>query len=506
MPTINIPVNEEIQKRLTKYERCRVLAEDDESAFLGDTNHKYIFKLAHESAAAYEIRKQVFINGLVNPSIELLTAPGNTIFRKAPKEEIEADDNSLLFNFAQNVNLSKSNPTPLLRWMQEEACTQLRQYGTVFVVFDQFPVNALSKEQRLQERIWPYITKLLPDQVLNWYFGIDGQLEWFAYKTCVPEAWTDPTVMPKKDEQIRILFRDKMVIKHSGQDVPDEIKPHNFGFVPVVWQSAYTTNSNQIIGDCSFFTSAKLIISAGNYIGCSNVELLKNSSPTLVMSTDSIDGMNSTTDKDGNVKLKKIDDSNVLTYAGEKVPAYLVRSLELIPLGNAQYQLYMAEAIENEKNAKSVRKKGVDGADVQQSGIQTAFEQDPIKANIASTAIDCEILHRKILSMASLILKDVEQVEWKVEYEREYDIKSFEQKLNNLKTFVADISGYPSETGKRTMYKSITSQITDDPKLAKTINQEIDEADMSEEIIKKEDIDKLMNPENMDPNKAKQGE
>jgi hypothetical protein len=79
-----------------------------------------------------------------------------------------------------------------------------------------------------------------------------------------------------------------------------------------------------------------------------------------------------------------------------------------------------------------------------------------------------------------------------VEYEKQYDIKSFETKLENLKKFVTDIKGYPSITGKREMYKSITEGITEDAEIAGTINNEIDTADVSESIVNNAALEALM--------------
>lgn len=487
----------DIVKRLAKYNRCRMLVDDDEDTILSDEKHDFVFKLPHESASQYAERKQIFVNGIINPSIELITAPGNTIYRSTPTEDIEPG-HELLSEFATNAVLGESNPTSLMQWMQEQACPQFRQYGTVWAVLDQPAVQATSLLDRIDRRVYPYVCKLLPWQVLYWQFGRDGDLLWFAYKVVVEPEWLDPSQdKPKTDIQVRILDRQSMTIHHGDNSV--EVLPHGFGFVPVVWQSSFIQDPAQMVGDCSFFVTSKLIISAANYLTCGNMELLKLSTPTLLMHQAALGQHNIDTDTKGNVRVKKVDENGLLIWDGDVAPAYLARELELVEVSRQRYQLYMDEAIENEKNAKSVRRKGVDGSDVQQSGIETAFERDPIEANIASTAGDCQALHTKILTMAHMIIEGVskapkpDDLPFTVQYEKHYDIKSFENRLEAVKVMTNDISGYPSETGKREIYKSLTPGITEDPDIAKTINEEIDNADLSENVIPSDRLDSIMN-------------
>jgi hypothetical protein len=202
---------------------------------------------------------------------------------------------------------------------------------------------------------------------------------------------------------------------------------------------------------------------------------------------------NSNIDNEGQVTLKKHYDETTMIYGGDKPPQFLTKDLQSIPVARDQYREYITEAINNEKNAKSIRKMGIGGEEVMQSGIAKAIERDPVQANIVSTATDCELLHRKILNMAAIILEEPLD-EINVEYEKQYDIKSFEDKLNNLVTFMTKVTDYPSITGKREMFKSVTEGITEEPETAKIINAEIDTADVSESIVNNAALEALMNP------------
>lgn len=486
---MRLPVNCEIEKRLQKYERSRILFEDDEQTLLDDAKHTYCFKLPHEKEVEYKYRKSIFVNGFVNPTLELINAPGNVIFRTAPKEEIAED--TLTHEFAENVTRSKVNKISLTRWMQDIAAPMLRLNGTCFIVMDMPQEAPLSKQDQIDRMITPYINYINPKNVINWEIE-NGEFVWFAYWGISKEPWNDFASKPPKPQKAIYVWDKNNLSIFIGNSAPI-VKPHNFGFAPVIYQAAYCGNSNDIVGDASFFTTSKLIFSAMNFLTCANMEILKYSSSLLLMPTEAICGENSTTDDSGNVVLKKQYDSTTFVYGGQTPPAFLTKDLQSIPIATEQYKLYMSEAIDNEKSAKSLGKLGVSGNDIAQSGIAKAIDRDPIEANIVATATDCESLHRKILSMACRILEERED-SIKVEYEKTYDIKSFDAKLENLKKFVNDIKGYPSITGKREMYKSITEGITEDPDKANTINTEIDNADVSESIVDNAALEALINP------------
>jgi hypothetical protein len=488
---IRIPVNPDIEKRAQKYERTRILFQDDEQTLRDDNTYTYCFKLPHETQTEYNFRKNIFINGFINPTLELINAPGNVIFREAPKEEIPED--SLTHEFAENVLRSKGNKISLTRWMQDIASPMFRLNGTVFVVMDMPPDITTSLQDQKDRMVYPYINFINPGDVINWEMEI-GEFSWFAYKTCSRLPWTDFTKAPPRMlKEIHVWDKVNLIIYRNGQQ--PEVKPHNFGFVPIIYQTSYPDSYNGVIGDCTFFTTAKLIFSAMNFLTCANIEVLKFSASLLLMAQQAVVAENSDIDNEGKITLKKHYDETTLIYGGDKPPQYLTKDLQSIPVARDQYRLYMAEAIENEKSNKSMGNKGVDGTDVMQSGIAKAIDRDPIEANIVSTATDCESLHKKILVMAAQMLEEKED-DISVEYEKKYDIKSFEDKLNNLKTIVTDIKGYPSITGKREMYKSITPGITEDPEIAKTINDEIDTADVSESIVNNAALEALISPGN----------
>ncbi len=484
---MKIPINCEIDKRLRKYERCRILFEDDEQTLLDDEKHLYCFRLPHDKATEYRYRKSIFVNSFINPTLELVNAPGNVIFRSAPKEEIP--EGSLTNKFSSNVTLSSNNQISLTRWMQDIASPMLRLNGTAFVVMDTPKETPISKQDQIDRRIYPYINYINPANVLNWEMQ-NGEFVWFAYEAYSRLPWLDPTQKaPRGQKETHIWDKEKLSIYRGNATA--EIKPHEYGFVPIIYQAAYCGSDNNIVGDSTFFTTAKLIFSAMNFMTCANMELLKFSSSLLMFPQNAICAENSTVDDNGKTVLKRQYDDTVIVYSGEKEPGFLTKDLDSIPAAVNQYKIYMAQAIDNEKSAKSLGKAGVDGADIAQSGIAKAIDRDPIEANIVSTATDCEALHRKILNMAAKMLEETTE-KISVEYEKKYDIKSFETKLENLKKFVTDIKGYPSITGKREMYKSVTEGITEDAEIAKTINNEIDTADVSESIVDNAALEALM--------------
>ena len=499
MGKIVIPLKKELEEKHAKWKRIQVLIENDEDGLKEDN---FCLKLPNETVKAYNFRKKVFAVGFVNPAIELLTAPANTIFRNEIKEDVGAKD-TRLNKFIDNVLLGKENEIPLRQYMEETVCPQLRGYGTIFIVMDMPRINGEETEESQKEnRVWPYLNMITPLDVLNYQY-YNGELVWFAYKVKHRDVWGNPLEKQPKTENETRIWNRKQYIRVDSKGVAFYTYEHNWGFVPVIIQASFKSESSNVIGESPFITSSRYLITANNHLNTINMELWKYSNSLLLIHREAIGSENSTTNEKGEVQLKTIPDGSAFIWNGDEKPDYLIRDLQVIEPTLKQYQLYMDSAIDNERSAKSVSKSGYSGNEKVKSGVALIIERDPILANIVATAIDCETVHKRAIVMADRMINDgITRSQVKVEYDKKYDIRPFKDTLEIIKTVVKDLR-IPSETLTKTEYKKVADNEIKDLKVRKKAYSEIDSADVGESFVKDEEMENMLKGNNNLDNKDK---
>jgi len=189
---------------------------------------------------------------------------------------------------------------------------------------------------------------------------------------------------------------------------------------------------------------------------------------------------------------------------GEEKPDYLIRDLAVIEPTLAQYNLYMDSTIDNERSAKSVAKSGYSGSEAVKSGISLLIERDPILANIVATALDCEAIHKRSVVMADRMINDGKAKSTVVvEYDMRYDIKPFKDTLENIEKVIKDLR-IPSPTLIKHEYKKIADNEVKDLKLRKKVYSEIDSADVGEQFVKDEELEKIVDGQKKNIAKGKE--
>jgi len=485
-----IPLKNELKKMHEKWKRVQVLIENDETS-LGEDN--FCLKLPNETAKAYVARKKLFPIGFVNPAIELLTAPANTIFRNEIKEDIGVK-NTRLNMFLDNVMLGQENQVPLKQYMEETVCIQLRGYGTVFILMDMPRIDGkISEEAQKENRIWPYLNMIHPRDMINYEYK-NGELLWIEYKTDHRDPWENPLDKEPKTEPERRVWTQKQYIRKNLNNEIIVTIDHNWGFVPMIIQASFKADSSSVIGESPFLTSSRYIIAANNHLDGINMELWKYKNALLLIHRETITAENSSTNSEGEITLKTIPDGSALIWAGEKPPDYLIRDLAVIEPTIKQYNLYMDSAIDNERSAKSVAKSGYSGSEAVKAGISLLIERDPILANIIATALDCQVIHKRAVVMADKMINDGKAtVKPAIEYDMNYDIKPFKDNLANIKA-VIDLR-IPSETLTKAEYKKIADNEVKDLKIRKKVYSEIDAADVGEKVVSDEELENILTGE-----------
>lgn len=497
---ITIPVRRELSDKHDKWSRISVLIENNEEK-LKESN--FCLKLPNETLKAYEMRQKVFSVGFVNPSIELITAPANTIFRNEIKEEISVKDTRLNL-FQENVLRGRDNEVPLKQYMKESICTELRSNGTIFIIMDMPRIEVEQSEETQKEgRIWPYLNIIDNNSVLNYQY-VNGELLWFAYQVEHQDPWLDPAEkQPTTELETRYWTRTQYV--RIGKDGnPKEIIDHNLGFVPIIIQASFKPRPDSIIGESPFITTSRLLITANNHLNTINMELWKHSNALLLLHKASLIAENSSCDNEGNFSLKTIPDGSAFIWDGEQRPDYLIRDLAVIEPALQLYHLYMDAAIDNEKAASSVPKSGYSGEEAVKAGIALLIERDPIMANIVATALDMESIHNRILIMADKMINDGQKnAKIKVHYDKDYDLKSFKEDLENLKMIKNEIR-VPSKTLMEEEYKKVVVNEVKDKKTQKKCFVEIEEADEGDMFMRDEQLEGMLNQNKFPPNKKEE--
>ncbi len=454
--------NPEIKKVYPKWERVRVLSEECEEEYANDS---YFITLPNESKQGKKDRTPAYLIGFANFAGSLLRIKGDTVYQK----QVQRDKLSTMQEaFVKTADRSGQS---FQEMMQNEVAPCLSGYGTVFAVIDKPAVETVNAADE-EKRGIPYLTVLSPFQVVDFEWGSDGRLLWFQYTITTDDARTPDaaTVRAKDREKIVTWTRDEYIVKGSGAA---EKTPNPFGFVPVVIQAQFV-DPDKTIGKSSFFATSRYIF-AGNNLACaSNYEVFKNSSATLLMDVQDYEEEETQKDarsEDTNLrKLTKQTDEykNVFLYS-KTAPTYLARDLELITSAAARAKAYFDLALENEKSALSVNT-----AQTAESGVAKAYEFTSINGVLSAFARALQHFEYHALKMVADMT--AQQSEFTVTYPQDFDVRSFDQKLAYMEGLLK--VRFPSETGIREAYKSLTPDITENAEKQAAINTEVDGADV----------------------------
>jgi hypothetical protein len=472
MPKKPILQNGIISKKMWKWDRAEILLDQDEEAI----KEKFPVQFPNESDAAFIERKKYFIQTFVNITHDLVSAPVNSIFRQSIKANFESET-SLLKTFAENVTLG-NDPTPYERYIKDFVGIGLRTYGNVITVVDKPRIEV---KNRLDERKagMPYLSNVRPQDVLDWQMQ-DGSMVWFAYQRNYQPEWLDPIGTTKPDvETLQYIWtRDELIVQTGdGEFVSNLSFKHGWGIVPVVWQASFLAKANDVIGNAAFDQTSNMIITMNNLYNLGVHELYKHGGSLLLMPEDAVSATNFGTDTDGETLLKKQNKGGVLTYGGEIAPNYLVKDLVTEKIMEWA-SFYKASAVENERDLKSVIKKGMDGGDIAESSIAKVVDREPLEANLVALADDIETYTKKIMGIVAVILKV--KNDSNLEIDKDFDIRTLKQKFEEIETADKTGLGMRSPTLKTEMFKNTVGDITRDVKLQQTANKELEESQQVE--------------------------
>ena len=474
---ITIPLHPDLAKYRPRYERIRVLIEEDEMAY---ETSAFMLPMPNEGANARTIKKPLFRHAFRNISLEIISAVKDSIFKEPIRLELPGEEKNPLWEFVQDVTRG-GDDVPLLQYAKDICTLALRAYGMIWTVIDKPDYQATNFQDELINGK-PYINNISPLNVRN-FSVVNGELEWFAYDHLYRPIWADPTKKtPVSKKQIRIWTKESFHIVEEGQ--LKETFKHNFGFVPVVYQAFFLPiDTTSIIGITPFFASSRYIIWANNVGFVGDFEITKHGNSVLLAHENALSSMSMQVTPEGE-PVSKLQDArglNMFVWNGEHKPEYLVKDLESVDKSSDLADDYFKAAVDNERSMRSVLKKGVGGHDVAESGIAKMVDMAPIMAGLRATSEDLQSWCIKVLDMVARIM-DVEP-NYTCEFPRKFDIgmKMFEQQLDEI-VKMKKVS-YPSEIGMKEKYKALTPGITQNTDKQAEIDAEVDAADVSTESM-----------------------
>ena len=108
-----------------------------------------------------------------------------------------------------------------------------------------------TEEEQKKNRIWPYLNMINLLDVLNYQYA-NGELIWVAYKVKHRDVWGNPLEKQPKTENEISIWTQTQYIRVDSKGKAIEAYEHNWGFVPVIIQTGFKSESSNVIGESPF--------------------------------------------------------------------------------------------------------------------------------------------------------------------------------------------------------------------------------------------------------------
>lgn len=205
--------------------------------------------------------------------------------------------------------------------VMRQFCTFMNVYGCAWLAVDMPRFDGpKTKEDEQKERLRPYCLALNPLQVLDWCYGMDGQLEWVLMSEDTLDN-TDPFAQPKQMDVRKLWTRQDVTIvtrnKATGEQT-ETILPHGLECVPFI---RHVEVDGYGIGENHWFEDVVRISDAMLNDGSeAQMNVVKQMFGLLVVPEDFIDGIKAQ---------QQEDEANNERPKDEKLSHVLARSAAL---------------------------------------------------------------------------------------------------------------------------------------------------------------------------------
>lgn len=218
----------------------------------------YLIPHPSEKADKYQRRKNMayFVN-YVKPIVDALVNP---IFKTDP---VRSGYSNIFELFLQNVD---GNDTTLTRFMKK-AAIRAKLHGVEFIVVDmeQIPENTLITEKMLlEQRLYPYLYLVSPDQITNWATNKFGKLVSISYTVVNTAVDNDGNV----DDVSEVwTWTENKCIKSVNGIKKEFVNP--IGIIPIIPLYGAINDSDELICQSDIFALAKTSLAL--YNACSEL-------------------------------------------------------------------------------------------------------------------------------------------------------------------------------------------------------------------------------------------
>ena len=206
------------------------------------------------------------------------------------------------------------------------------------------------------------------------------------------------------------------------------------------------------------------------------------------MHEDAIGSKNFDTEPDGTTVIKKQNKGSVLPWAGEYIPEYILKTLATDDIMTVA-QFFIQMVTENERDLKSVIKRGSGDADIQESGVAKMVDREPLEAGLIALAEDCEIYSSKVNDIVAKLLN--QENDCSFEFDKDFDFRSLEQKFIEIEKAQTIGIAKMSPTLRKEMWKNTVGEITRDVETQDICIEEIDSAPDEDEALE-ESVNKIV--------------
>ena len=323
-------------------------------------------------------------------------------------------------------------------------------YGTVFLIVDRKPIQALTKAQELENL--PYIVPKLPTDVVDFSVDQSGKLEWIVFQ----EIITSKKFKKEKDKEIRFRYFDTdswQILKGTSliDAVITQQGKHDLGVVPVIPLYAIEPLfETEFFGTSFIFEIAKTNLRLYNALSELD-EILRNQTFSILTlpAKDAVDR-----DQYEGITLST---ENALFYD----PEFGGKPEFIAPPTNPteSYETRIAELINYIYKQASLEFTG--GA--LKSGVAMAFDFQETNSTLASMAQSLEGAEYQIIELIGRWFdKDLSKAI--VEYSKDFSVVDLQQELRNaIDVLSLEISKkFNIELKKKIAYEFLGNRLEDD--------------------------------------------
>lgn len=324
-------------------------------------------------------------------------------------------------------------------------------FGRIWVVVDNnLPEDAVSEADRKAAKGRCYAYFLKPTMVYDFEYDDDGELEWLLSGEVVREKGNPLITDGSPKLRYRVWGKDftcAIEINKSGGNetaklVPDSIRLHNLGIVPVFPADHITTDdlykAAGLLEDVAYLDRA-----VANYLSNLDVIIQDQTFSQLVIpiqgllpSTSPIDPSDPDGEPDDFNQIVRMATNRVFTYNAEggQAPEFIspdVKQASIIMsavtkiVGEIYHSIGMAGERTKEDNAA-----GIDNS----SGVAKAYDFEKLNAMLAAKARSLQNIERNLVRLVNAWnsdVKELEETEEYVTYPQTFDVRNIADEMDN---------------------------------------------------------------------------